>query len=102
MPGRPGTESSGRGRRSLCIPPDGIVAVASLLVARLFRLPESDWPPITALVIGQSSQAQALTGCWRRFLGTVLGAALSAIVASQLRATRACVRFRGVHLEPAS
>jgi uncharacterized membrane protein YccC len=59
-----------------------VVAVASLLVARLFRLPETYWAPITALVITQSSLGTALTGSWQRFIGTVLGSVVGAIVAS--------------------
>jgi hypothetical protein len=35
-----------------------IAAVASLLVAGLFRLPEAYWAPITTLVITQSSLVQ--------------------------------------------
>jgi len=56
-------------------------AVASLLVARLFRLPEAYWAPITTLVITQSSLGAALAVSWQRFLGTVLGAAVGAVVA---------------------
>jgi hypothetical protein len=59
-----------------------VVAVASLLVAQRFRLPESYWAPITTLVIAQSSLGEALTGSWQRFVGTLLGAAVGAIVAS--------------------
>jgi uncharacterized membrane protein YgaE (UPF0421/DUF939 family) len=57
-----------------------VAAVASLLVARLFRLPEAFWAPITTLVITQSS---ALISSWRRFVGTALGATLGAVVASR-------------------
>lgn len=59
-----------------------IVAVASLLVARLFRLPQSYWAPITTLVITQSSLGGALSVSWQRFVGTALGALLGGIVAS--------------------
>ena len=38
-----------------------IAGVASLLVARLFRLPEAYWAPITTMVITQSSLGAALT-----------------------------------------
>src|SRR6266404_2662357 len=38
-----------------------VAAVASLLAARLFRLPEAYWAPITTLVITQSSLGAALT-----------------------------------------
>jgi uncharacterized membrane protein YgaE (UPF0421/DUF939 family) len=59
-----------------------VAAVASLLAARLFRLPETYWAPITTLVITQSSLGAALTVSWQRFVGTVLGALVGAIVAS--------------------
>jgi uncharacterized membrane protein YccC len=35
-----------------------VAAVASLLAARLFQLPEASWAPITTLVIRQSSAVQ--------------------------------------------
>jgi uncharacterized membrane protein YccC len=57
-------------------------AVVSLIVARLFRLPEAYWAPITTLVITQSSLGAALSVSCERFMGTVLGAAVGAIVAS--------------------
>jgi uncharacterized membrane protein YgaE (UPF0421/DUF939 family) len=59
-----------------------VSAIASLLVARFFRLPEAYWAPITTLVITQSSLDAALTVSWQRFIGTVLGAVVGAIVAS--------------------
>jgi len=54
----------------------------SVLVARLFRLPEAYWAPITTLVITQSSLGAALTVSWQRFVGTALGAVVGAIAAS--------------------
>ena len=59
-----------------------IAVVASLLVARLFRLPEAYWAPITTMVITQSSLGAALTVSWQRFVGTMLGAVLGATMAS--------------------
>ena len=59
-----------------------VAAVASVLVARLFRLPETYWAAITTLVITQSSLGAALAVSWQRFVGTALGAAVGAIVAS--------------------
>jgi uncharacterized membrane protein YgaE (UPF0421/DUF939 family) len=56
--------------------------VASVLAARLFRLPETYWAPITTLVITQSSLGTALAVSGERFMGTVLGAAVGAVVAS--------------------
>jgi uncharacterized membrane protein YccC len=59
-----------------------VAAAASLLVARLFRLPEAYWAPITTLVITQSSLGAAFQVSWRRIAGTALGALAGAIVAS--------------------
>jgi len=59
-----------------------VAAVASLLVARLFRLPEAYWAPITTLVITQSSLGAALAVSRQRFVGTALGAVVGALVAS--------------------
>ncbi len=59
-----------------------VAAVTSVLVARLFRLPETYWAAITTLVITQSSLGAALAVSWQRFVGTALGAAVGAIVAS--------------------
>ena len=96
-----------------------ITAVVSPLVARGFRLPQSYWAPITTLVITQSSLGSALTVSWQRFIGTVLGAAVGAIVPSYfgpqmlvfgtsvfllglfcavVRADRSAYRFGGVTL----
>ncbi len=60
-----------------------VAAVASVLAARLFRLPETFWAAITTLVITQSPLGTAVTVSGERFMGTALGAALGAIVASQ-------------------
>ena len=59
-----------------------VAAVVSVLIARLFRLPEAYWAAITTLVITQSSLGAALKVSWQRFVGTVLGAVVGAIVAS--------------------
>ena len=59
-----------------------VAAVASVVVARLFRLPEAYWAPITTIVITQSSLGAALKVSWQRFFGTGLGAVLGAMVAS--------------------
>jgi uncharacterized membrane protein YgaE (UPF0421/DUF939 family) len=56
--------------------------LASLPVARLFRLSEAYWAPITTIVITQSSLGAALAVSWQRFAGTIVGAVLGAIVAS--------------------
>jgi uncharacterized membrane protein YccC len=59
-----------------------VAAMVSVLVARVFRLPEAYWAPITTLVITQSSLGAALAVSRQRFVGTVLGAITGAIVAS--------------------
>jgi uncharacterized membrane protein YccC len=59
-----------------------LAAMVSLLVARLFRLPESWWAPITTLVITQSSLGAALKVSSQRFTGTALGALVGGLVAS--------------------
>ncbi len=59
-----------------------VASVASLLVARLFRLPEAYWAPITTLVITQSSLGAALAVSWQRFVGTIVGAVIGAVLAS--------------------
>jgi uncharacterized membrane protein YccC len=61
---------------------DGVATLASFLVARSFRLPEAYWAPITTIVITQSSLGAAWEVSWQRFMGTLVGAALAAIVAS--------------------
>jgi len=60
----------------------GVTATASFLIARLFRLPEAYWAPITTLVITQSSLGTALAVSWQRLVGTILGAFVGALVAA--------------------
>lgn len=76
-----------------------VAAVVSVLVARLFRLPEAYWAPVTTLVITQSSLGAALTVSRQRFAGTALGAAVAALVATyfepRLLVFGACVFFMG-------
>jgi uncharacterized membrane protein YccC len=59
--------------------------MASLLVARLFSLPETYWAPVTTLVITQSSLGAAFPVSRQRFIGTVLGALVGGLVASHFR-----------------
>jgi uncharacterized membrane protein YccC len=96
-----------------------IAVVASALVARLFTLPESYWAAITTIVITQSSLGAALAVSRQRFLGTALGTAVGAVVATYignslwvfgvsifilgllryvLRADRSAYRFGGIGL----
>lgn len=75
-------------------------AVASVLAARLFRLPEAYWAPITTLVITQSSLGAALRVSWQRFFGTALGAVVGAVVATHfgphVLVFGSCVFFLGL------
>ena len=96
-----------------------VTAVASMLAARVLRLPQTYWAPITTLVITQSSLGATLAVSWQRFIGTAVGAALGALVASYfvtytlvfaasvfllglfcagVRADRSAYRFGGVTL----
>jgi uncharacterized membrane protein YgaE (UPF0421/DUF939 family) len=56
-----------------------IAAIISLLLARLLKLPESYWAPISAIVIIQST-IDPRTLAWQRFAGTALGAAVGALI----------------------
>jgi uncharacterized membrane protein YgaE (UPF0421/DUF939 family) len=58
-----------------------VAAVTSLLLARLFKLPESYWAPISAIVIIQSP-LDPRTLAWQRFAGTALGALVGALIAT--------------------
>ncbi|HTZ75934.1 MAG TPA: FUSC family protein [Candidatus Aquilonibacter sp.] len=96
-----------------------MAVIVSLLVARLCRLPEFYWAPITTIVITQSSLGAALKVSWQRFIGTALGAAVGAIAVSRfgthlwvlavgifvlgplcfaIRADRSAYRFGGIAL----
>jgi uncharacterized membrane protein YccC len=59
-----------------------VAAAVSVFAARLFRLPEVYWAPVTTLVITQSSLGAALAVSGQRFIGTALGAVVGAIVAT--------------------
>jgi uncharacterized membrane protein YgaE (UPF0421/DUF939 family) len=58
-------------------------AVVSLLLARVLKLPQSYWAPISAIVIIQST-IDPRSVSWQRFAGTAVGAALAALVATFL------------------
>ena len=59
-----------------------VAAVVSLAAARLFRLPEAYWAAVTTLIVMQSTLGAAVTVSARRFIGTVLGASLGALLAT--------------------
>jgi uncharacterized membrane protein YgaE (UPF0421/DUF939 family) len=54
-------------------------AVLAMLLARLLKLPEFYWAPISAIVIIQST-IDPKTLAWQRFAGTALGAATGALI----------------------
>jgi uncharacterized membrane protein YgaE (UPF0421/DUF939 family) len=58
-----------------------VAAVVSLLLARLLKLPESYWAPISAIVIIQSTIDPKTLAC-QRFTGTALGAVAGALIAT--------------------
>jgi uncharacterized membrane protein YccC len=60
-----------------------VAAIVSLLLARMLKLPESYWAPISAIVIIQST-LNPREVAWQRFAGTALGAVVGAIVATFL------------------
>ena len=56
--------------------------VISLLIARLFKLPEAYWAAITTMIVMQSTLGAALTISKQRLAGTALGAAMGALFAT--------------------
>jgi uncharacterized membrane protein YgaE (UPF0421/DUF939 family) len=61
-----------------------IAAVAAMLLARLLKLPEFYWAPISTIVITQSTIPPRTLG-WQRFVGTALGAVLGAALMTFFR-----------------
>jgi len=59
-----------------------LAAILSYLVARLFRLPEAYWAPISTLIAMQSTLGAALPISVQHFAGTAIGAAVGAVAAS--------------------
>lgn len=55
-------------------------ALASLLVARLFRLPETYWAAISTLIVMQSNLGTTLPISMQRFVGTAVGAIFGGFV----------------------
>jgi uncharacterized membrane protein YgaE (UPF0421/DUF939 family) len=56
-----------------------IAVVVSLLIARLFRLPEAYWAPMSTLIVMQSTLYAALPISMQYFAGTAAGAAVGAV-----------------------
>ncbi len=63
-----------------------LAAVAALLLARLLKMPEYYWAPISTIVIIQSTIPPRTLG-WQRFVGTALGAVLGAALATYFHPT---------------
>jgi uncharacterized membrane protein YccC len=62
-----------------------VAAVLALLAARLCRLPESYWAPITTIVVMQSTLGAAWDISWQRLLGTLLGCLTAAALVTILK-----------------
>jgi uncharacterized membrane protein YgaE (UPF0421/DUF939 family) len=60
---------------------NAVATLVSLLLARALKFPEYYWAPISTVIIMQST-IHPLQGAWQRFVGTALGAAFGATVAS--------------------
>ncbi|MBZ5613990.1 MAG: FUSC family protein [Acidobacteriia bacterium] len=58
-------------------------AAAAMLLARMLKLPEYYWAPISTIVVVQSTIPPRTLG-WQRFVGTALGAVLGAALATYL------------------
>ncbi len=58
-----------------------VACVLALLLARLLKLPEFYWAPISTVVIVQTTMPPLTVG-WQRFLGTAVGALLGAALAT--------------------
>src|ERR1044071_3375367 len=71
-----------------------VATLVSLLVARLLKLNEFYWAPISTIVILLST-INPLSGSWQRFVGTALGAVLGAFIATFLRVNWA-IYFVGI------
>jgi uncharacterized membrane protein YccC len=56
-----------------------LAVIVSYAAARLFRLPEAYWAPISAMVVMQSTLGAALPISAQRFAGTALGALVGAV-----------------------
>jgi uncharacterized membrane protein YgaE (UPF0421/DUF939 family) len=63
-----------------------VAAALAMLLARLLKLPEFYWAPISAIVIIQST-IDPKTLAWQRFAGTALGAAMGALIGTVLPAS---------------
>ena len=74
-------------RSAVHVARSAIATIASLLCAQLFRLPEAYWAAVTTIVVMQSTLGAALPVSIMRFVGTLIGAAAGALLASQFGAS---------------
>ena len=80
------THLLGLNRQTLLVPLRAAVAsVLAYLLAKGLRLPEFYWAPISTIVILLST-IDPLTLAWQRFVGTAIGAALGALIATHFNA----------------
>src|SRR6202795_1814096 len=61
-----------------------VAAVVSYLIARLFRLPEAYWAPISTVIGMGSTLGAALPVSVQHVAGTAIGAAVGAVTATYL------------------
>jgi len=61
-----------------------IAALASLLFARLFHLPEAYWAGIATMIVMQSTLGAAWTISKERLIGTAFGAATGALLSTYM------------------
>jgi uncharacterized membrane protein YgaE (UPF0421/DUF939 family) len=62
-----------------------VATVVSYLIARLFRLPEAYWAPISTVIGMQSTLGASLPVSVQHFAGTAFGAAVGAVTATYFR-----------------
>jgi uncharacterized membrane protein YccC len=62
-----------------------VAAIVSYLVARLFRMPEAYWAPISTLIVMQSTLGATLPISVQQFAGTAVGAAVGGVTATYFR-----------------
>ncbi|HXX18133.1 MAG TPA: FUSC family protein [Candidatus Acidoferrum sp.] len=61
-----------------------VATVASMLFARLFRLPEAYWAGIATIIVMQSTLGAAWTISKERLIGTAFGAATGALLSTYM------------------
>jgi uncharacterized membrane protein YgaE (UPF0421/DUF939 family) len=59
-----------------------VAAVLSYMTARLFRLPEAYWAPMSTVIVMQTNLDAALPVSVQHFAGTAIGAAIGAVTAT--------------------